>query len=206
MTSEQQTIFFNVFNDCVGFCDIQKIQGMSNFIQTRNLKTYVEIGVYGGKSLLPNAYVMKTLGPGFLAIGIDPWTVEDAMQTLQDEATTTRINEGTKTIDFDQVYNNVVSIINKYDMQDYCKLIRKKSSDAISEIDTIDLLHIDGNHGTQAVIEDFEKYFPKIRSGGLIWFDDVHHTWPTVVAATEHIKKYCPVVEHVGAQLVLEKP
>lgn len=44
----------------------------------------------------------------------------------------------------------------------------------IENIHNIDILHIDGNHEYDAVIQDFNLYKDKVNSGGFIVFDDYH--------------------------------
>jgi hypothetical protein len=37
---------------------------------------------------------------------------------------------------------------------------------------SIDFLYVDGNHSYEAVLQDITLYYPKVKSGGLIIFDD----------------------------------
>ena len=54
-------------------------------------------------------------------------------------------------------------------------LMRMLFNDAVGhfEDETIDLLHIDGLHTYEAVQEDFDNWYPKVRPGGIILFHDI---------------------------------
>jgi len=40
----------------------------------------------------------------------------------------------------------------------------------------IDLIHIDGDHTTEGINNDYARYFPYLKAGGILVFDDYHHT------------------------------
>lgn len=59
----------------------------------------------------------------------------------------------------------------------------------IDEIKNIDILHIDGDHSYNAVIQDYNLYKDKLNSGGFVIFDDYHdkqHS-PEVKSAVDFI-------------------
>lgn len=54
-------------------------------------------------------------------------------------------------------------------------LLRMLFEEALGQFEdgSIDLLHIDGYHTHEAVRGDFERWYPKVRPGGLVLFHDV---------------------------------
>jgi len=53
--------------------------------------------------------------------------------------------------------------------QDKISWIAKKSADAVNDLPgELDFVYIDGNHSFKYVLEDIEKYFPKVKKGGII--------------------------------------
>jgi len=68
----------------------------------------------------------------------------------------------------------------------------------------IDLLFIDGDHRRNAVISDFERYFPLVNSGGFIIFDDyLPYIWNNKkrdcpIAINDLVKKYNDQLEIIG--------
>lgn len=186
-------------SECPGWCSEHKANTFIELIKNRNIKLTVEIGVYGGRSLFTQALAHK-LYTGGIAYGIDPWTVEAALQVGCED-----LDNFTKSINFEELYQQTAQKIIKYGLENHCKLIRLEAEKAINSVpDEIELLHIDGNHGTQAVISDVINYMPKVKSGGLIWFDDVG--WHTVKPAIEVAKSNCKLFKQVdGNNLILEK-
>jgi len=54
------------------------------------------------------------------------------------------------------------------------QIIRKTSTDAVEEFEdnSIDFIFIDGNHAYEYVLNDMEKYYPKLKYGGIMCGDD----------------------------------
>lgn len=99
--------------------------------------------------------------------------------------------------------------IKKFNKNNELHFIEGKSTDeeTLTELnnilgkDKIDLLFIDGDHRYEYVMNDFEKYFPLITSGGLIVFDDYFQKWnkDTVQKAVKDIcLKYKSQINVIG--------
>jgi len=72
----------------------------------------------------------------------------------------------------DALYQSTYSKL-KQSFGDRVQFIRKFSSDAVADIeDEVDFLYIDGNHQYTYVLEDLQKFFPKVKAGGIIIGDD----------------------------------
>ena len=59
-------------SQCTGWCSIAKGEFLVDLVLKHQPKVIVEIGVWGGRSLIPMASALKSLGEG-IAYGIDPW-------------------------------------------------------------------------------------------------------------------------------------
>jgi predicted O-methyltransferase YrrM len=70
-----------------------------------------------------------------------------------------------------------------------------RSEDAVSWFadESIDILHIDGNHATEAVLKDVRLFLPKVKRGGYIWFDDAD--WPSTLPAQKLLLIQCFVIK-----------
>jgi len=186
-------------------CDEWKVKHLYKYIRENSCIKTCEIGVFYGKSFLSLAYACKHNDNNGIAIGIDPWKTQEAMQILPSNLES--VNIDTAKLDFDNIYKGFLSRLDKYNLNSYCKIMRQKSTDAVlsSDINDIDLLHIDGNHGAEAVMNDFKLYFPKVKSGGIIWFDDYHPIWPTITPTVEYAKLDCTLLEAINAQAIFRK-
>lgn len=156
-----------------GWCSFEKASEFVKYILDNKLNLLVEIGVFGGSSLIPQALALKELGRGKI-YGIDPWTNEDALEEVID-------NENKvwwEKLDIQRIYEHCVGNLEKYEISTYCQLIRDKAENVVDmfENESIDLLHIDGNHSEALSYKDATLYLPKVKTNGFIFFDDIWWT------------------------------
>jgi len=132
---------------------------------------FVEIGSYVGSSaclMLSHTYETSVTC-------IDPLSLESShYQGGKDQETTLRHN------------------LKKLNPHNRKYTIHKSLSwkkDVVDSVADVDILHIDGDHGYNSVIKDFDLYKDKVCSGGFIIFDDYHdYTYsPEVKPAVDDI-------------------
>lgn len=183
--------YIDIINPLEGWCSYDKSNKLYNLIIKERPTYVVEIGVFGGKSLISQAFALKDNKHGII-IGIDPWKLNDCILYMDD---TEAINWWSK-LDYDYIYNSCINAINANNLNDYVKLFKLNSSECLKYIDfQIDILHIDGNHEELSSCNDVDMYLPKVRSGGFIWFDDAN--WKQTQKAIKLIKnKYnCKLID-----------
>lgn len=87
--------------------------------------------------------------------------------------------------------------------------IRKKSSDAVSDIEdgSMDFIYIDGNHAYRYVLEDMNNYWDKVRVGGIFAGHDINSSGHEGVAKAFvefcNKNKLTPIIH--GQDWILEK-
>ena len=143
----------------------------------------VEIGVYGGKSLLPFGLALKNLDKG-IVYGIDPWSNQEAVVGYNHPSH----QQFWGNIDLKRMYDICVSGINQLHLEEFVFLL-KTTSDNAKQIGDINVLHIDGQH-TEQLLRDINKYATKVVRGGYCFVDDVE--W------SEHTLKSVPLMEELG--------
>ncbi len=170
-----------------GWCTRQKASVLIDILLACKPKTVVEIGVWGGKSLIPMATALRHFGGKIY--GIDPWSNSASIQGV--------MHEGSKhfwaTVDHEQVMFRLVHYIDSFGLQDPVELIRSTSKDA-PLIENVDVLHIDGNHSDETSYLDVTKWVPLVRKGGWIVFDDMN--WSeggvtTTSRAVQYLNEHC---------------
>ncbi len=78
-------------------------------------------------------------------------------------------------------------MLNSYKLSEYCNVMRMSSLHALPLFadESIDILHIDGNHTEENALADVLMYLPKLKKGGYLWFDDVN--WTSTHKAVEYL-------------------
>jgi len=178
----------------LGGSPVSKTFLMSWLIQNQNLKSYIEIGVYKGKSLFPVAYsIYKNNGKSY---GIDPYTLDNAKEANVEENLKNKIDDFLEKTDFETLYRDVLVYREGCGYGENIKIIRKPSYDAIDYFinNSINagMIHIDGNHDIKSVNSDYIKYYNILEEGGFFVFDDIN--WDSVRTTYNEAKKQCPVV------------
>ena len=135
--------------------DIHKLINLCGFTGS-----YVEIGVARGhftKYILNNTLLSKL-------ILIDPY------KNFKIEEFSCCMNS----LDMDKEFEFCKDNLSNH--KDKIKFIRKTSSDATIEIEdnSLDIVYIDGNHAYSYVLDDMKNYWTKIRSGGIMFGDDIY--------------------------------
>lgn len=150
-----------------GWCTDTKASILIDYILMFRPEKIVEIGVWGGKSLVPMAYALKVNKQGKI-YGIDPWSSKESVKG----------QEGSNekfwgTVDHVAVMRGLKKKLKEFQLEDHVKLVRKTSEDC-PLIGSIDILHIDGNHSVEAALIDLNKWVPLVKRGGIIVFDDMY--------------------------------
>lgn len=196
----------NILPSIHGWCSYEKAAKFVEFITEQKPQLCVEIGVFGGSSLIPQALALKPHSG--IVVGIDPWKNDAALESMVDEAN----KEWWGKLNLEDIYKHCKENIVKYKVESNCKLIRDKSENVVSNFhdESIDLLHIDGNHSEDLSYKDATLYLPKVKSGGFIFFDDIYWTegdnYATTRKAITYLLGECEKIDIVNNDcLILRK-
>jgi predicted O-methyltransferase YrrM len=181
-----------------GWCSKEKARALVELILEHRPPVSVEIGVFGGMSLIAQALACKYLGHGRVH-GIDPWSVDDALDGVQEKENI----DWWRNLNYEQIYKGCLAAVLECDVTNYCTIVRTNSDRAHGMFDYIDVLHIDGNHSEKASTLDVFLYLPKVRSGGFVWFDDFD--WHSTKNAVRLVEEKCEAVKEVGTCRLYKK-
>jgi Methyltransferase domain len=120
-------------------------------------KTVVELGVYNGLSFFTFCQAMVENDIDGVAYAVDCWEGDEHTDAYDDS-----------------IYQDVQQHAREH-YRGIAYLMKMYFQEALRHFDdeSIDLLHIDGLHTYEAVKEDFESWYPKVRPGGIVLFHDV---------------------------------
>lgn len=165
-----------------GWCQVDKAAVLMDLIFWTQPQKVVEIGVFGGKSLVPMAYALRANGQG-VVYGIDPWSSHESIQGMDG------VNRDYwAKVNHESILHGLIQKINQFGLQNQIILVRNTSAEAVP-IPDIDILHIDGNHGEETSYIDVVKWVPLVKKGGLIIFDDIN--WSTTAKAVQWVNEHC---------------
>ena len=149
-----------------GWCTVEKGCDLALAVIKLRAAVSVEIGVFGGRSLLPIALAHQ--GQDFGVVwAIDPWNPA-ASVIGQNEVNANWWGH----CDHETIYQRFLAHVKTQGVDRYVKIIRQES-DSVEPPPVIDLLHIDGNHSDQT-IRDVSRFASKVRPGGFCFVDDLH--------------------------------
>ena len=120
-------------------------------------KLIVELGVHNGLSFFTFCQSLQENDIDGVAYAIDCWEGDEHTDAYDES-----------------VYEEVSAHAREY-YRGISYLLRMYFSEALQhfEDESIDLLHIDGLHTYEAVQEDFNSWYPKVKPGGVVLFHDV---------------------------------
>jgi hypothetical protein len=174
-----------------GWCTAEKASKLSEYAESARL--FVEIGVFGGRSLFAGALAQKRSNS--LAIGIDPWSKIASVSGFTD----TNADWWGK-LDHDDIYRKCHAKLVDLNLGASTHLLRCSSAEAlllVKQLEPIQLLHIDGNHSEASALFDVENYVPLVETGSIVAFDDLD--WQTTKRAQERLADFCDPIDMVGS-------
>lgn len=154
----------------------------------------VELGVFGGRSLVAQAIALKAAGYGGVVAGIDPWRVEDALEGENEDNKAWWAKQ-----DLNTIHNNVVNVVYGLELQAQAVVVRSASQHAAPLFGEIDMLFVDANHSEVASMRDVETWVPKVKKGGYVFADDAN--WPSTQAAYKRLQEMAYLTK-IGSETI----
>jgi predicted O-methyltransferase YrrM len=182
-----------------GWCSLEKALDLCRLVLNNNCRTVVEIGVFGGRSMIPMAHALSHLDEGAV-FGIEPFQNQIAIETQTGE-----INDlWWQRVDFVSVKSRLYRYIAENGLGKTAKMIELSSDEALAAFSmrgserSIDLLHIDGSHSPVQALRDVTNWTRLLGPRGIVVLDDV--LWDTVQPARKYLVDNFIVVEEVSAE------
>ena len=201
------------YTSLAGWCTPEKASRMARLAIQAGAEQpdpllFVEIGVFGGKSLAPLALTAKhVLGRGH-ADGIDPY---DAHASCEGTHSIENIEWWSK-VDYPTILRGAREGIARLGLNEIVTLKMARSQDVVStyEDKSIAILSQDSNHATELNFYEVMTWAPKIRPGGYWIFDDIH--WheggvpSTVAGQTRLVELGLELIETYDSWAIYQAP
>lgn len=169
-----------------GWCSYEKGQRLAILAIDMNAQVIVEVGVFGGRSLIPMALGCQFKGSG-VVMGIDPWAKDAALEGKNDNLNN---DWWGNVVDLELIFSSFVKYVDKYALRDHCKYLRMKSNEAVDQFadKSIDIFHQDSNHSEEVSCAEVEKWISKMKTKSAWICDDTE--WPTIQKSLRLIESY----------------
>ena len=174
-----------------GWCKKDKAEKMMDLIHEVHPEICVEVGVFGGSSIYPTAQALKYIDKGIVH-AIDPWENVDCIKGYNSNDPNYK---WWQKVDLEKVHQGFLTLLTKYQLTEFCSTMVMTSEKAVVffEDESIDILHIDGNHTSEISCTDAEIWYPKVKQGGYIWFDDIN--WASTLKAQSYLNERCALID-----------
>jgi len=170
-----QNLEFNILKNQLfkslsnSWCTKEKANLIMETIFRIQPKVCVEVGTFTGSTFLPIVSVLSLLKQGH-AYAVDAWSNVEAVKGIPQQDPHYK---WWSTVDFETVYESFLNTIADKSLTPYYTTICASSSDAVSQFDKIDFLHLDGNFSEEGSLNDVMLYLPKVSSGRYILLSNV---------------------------------
>lgn len=191
MRSELAEGIRNAVNALQGWTTPERAIEMADLLIEHKCRKYVEIGIFGGRTLIAAAMAMREMNIEGMAIGIDPWRVEAALEA-ENEAN----RDWWRKVDLEGIHRGCMSAIWAHHLEPWCTVIRAQSEHVFRLFSGIDALLIDGNHSEPVSVRDVLNYLPSVLDGGIVIMDDCD--WQSTKAAQKMLEEVAECIKDAG--------
>lgn len=151
------------------WCSPDKAIQLAALVMAHRPQMIVELGVWKGGSAIPMAIALRTLGFGQL-MAIDAWSTKASVEGQ--DASNAAWWQSVGDVGHEQARSIFMARLKKHEISsDRCVVVHSRSSEA-AHPKVIDILHVDANHGPQAV-DDVKRWSSVVRVGGLLILNDL---------------------------------
>lgn len=156
-----------------GWCTPEKAIALASMVVALRPDKILELGVFGGRSIIPMALACKAIGHGQV-IGVDPWSKEVA---IREYAGQPQHQKWWSELDIERIRLGFLYKLKELDLESVVTIIRDESRN-VQPPNVLTLVHIDGSH-SETACKDTERFAPRVTAGGLVVMDDTDNSHGT---------------------------
>lgn len=175
-----------------GWTTVERCLEMAELIITVQPDVVVELGVFGGKSFIPQALALKEVGKGVI-YGVDSWKHAD---TIEGEDDASAKDWWSNNVDLHAIHKLCIEAIWKLGLERFAVLVRSQTQHVHQLFPEIGIVNIDANHSELASVRDIQNYLPRVQKNGWIWVDDAD--WKTTQKMVGILNEKCCLARDYG--------
>lgn len=182
-----------------GWCWEAKAQTMYECAVREGARVMVEVGVYGGRSLVP--LIMAARETGGYVWGVDAWSNGVATTIPYGEAN----NRFWAEDDLGRVKSKLFGFLGEHQLGGWVGLVEASSLAALPLFadGSVDLLHVDAAHSVLDEARDVASWLMKLRKGGVLIIDDTDRA--DVEPAVRIAESVCETLHTDAKYVVMRK-
>lgn len=182
-----------------GWCIPEKSRELARLVREYRPAVICEVGVFGGRSLLPMALACHEVDHG-IVYGVDPWDIDAALEGTVQSPDANWWRE----CDLQLVKLHFLGAMLHHGLHHRVKVLEARWVDVHPAVPEIDLAHCDGNHSPEVSFVDTQLLLSKLRPGGWFVIDDTDS--PVQIArALDLLNSSCRLVRDWGTWRVYRK-
>ena len=189
--TEWQTKLATVMPALEGWCTPEKALKLVEVIITNHIHQVVEIGIYGGKSLIPMALAVQAVNPtSGNCYGIEAWSNQVAIE----EQTCPENDTWWSKLDIILIKNKFLKYLTESSLAGIVRIIELPVTESLQIFKQrryrrkIGLIHVDGNHSENQSVRDVKLAHSILHHNGVLVLDDID--WQSVAKAHRWIKNH----------------
>lgn len=182
-----------------GWCPTEKAAELIRLVREHRPAVICEVGVFGGRSLLPMAAACREIGRG-VCYAVDPWTRDAAIEGTVRECD----REWWSQVDLAAVKATFFGAILEHDLAAAVRVLEGRWADVHPAVPEIDIGHIDGNHSPEVSGTDASLMLAKLRPGGIVVMDDTDSP-DQIAPALRQLDERCHLIRDWGKWRVYQK-
>jgi predicted O-methyltransferase YrrM len=167
-----------------GRCSRDKALFLARTVLAEHPQVCVEIGVLGGRSIMPCAAALRHAGTGSI-FAIETWNADAAVASPTNDAPDTAWSR----VEFPRLKREFYRFVAVVDLTRQVRLVEARPGQAAMLFDRIDFLHVNGSQCVGKAAEAALFYASKVRRGGIVVLDDID--WSDAEAAWEALRDLC---------------
>ncbi len=181
-----------------GWCTPRKALWLADLVSNMSGGRIGEIGVYGGRSLIPMALAARNR-PDAMVYAVEPWRNSVAVE----QATSPENDQWWREVDLDKIKLGFLTALVDCGLTSLVKIIELPSDEARGAFHAMrdyrfDLLHVDGSHAPGQALADVKNWLPLVAPGGILVLDDIG--WETVASARDHLRATCDIISEISEE------